>query len=245
MAERAAEDHRFYQLGCMQRTYQYDLHHKGRHQHKGNLNFSAYAQGNDNQYLGVVGKNYYAKPWGNDSSGVQAVVNGPSYWKRIYHRPNVAEMFRKQDLEAAAAAEAQAKLWEDDVPVGGLRTSASEPCIGSKQPAKEEEIVDGYDKIKESMRSFVERGGKPRIRNIEAGERLNFHNTLPHKYNMKAGGKNIRWGHDQMAHRSSKSEVNWIMSTYFRSDTPAILAGVGTQPLFSEAEMQRAKGQRR
>eukprot|EP00971_Amphidinium_carterae_P079169 1566436-Amphidinium_carterae.1 len=40
-------------------------------------------------------------------------------------RPNIGEMFRQQDLEAAAAAEAQAKLCGDDVPMGGLRKSAS------------------------------------------------------------------------------------------------------------------------
>mmetsp|Transcript_75388 Transcript_75388/g.140623 ORF Transcript_75388/g.140623 Transcript_75388/m.140623 type:complete len:241 (-) Transcript_75388:80-802(-) len=237
-----SEDHRFYQLGCMARTYQYDLHQKGKAQHKGNLNFSAYAQGNDKCYLGMVGKNYYAKPWGNDSSGVQAVVNGPAYWKRIYHRPNIGEMFRQQDLEAAAAAEALAKLaGEDAPPQGGLRKSASEP--GLRQQPPQEEIVDGYDKIKDSMRSFVERGGKPRIRNIEPGERLTFHNTLNHKYQMKAGGKNIRWDFDRESHRSSPSEIRWILSTYFRTDTPAILAGKGTEPIFTEAELQKAKRQ--
>eukprot|EP00971_Amphidinium_carterae_P018761 369760-Amphidinium_carterae.1 len=56
---------------------------------------SVEGSGNDKCYLGMVGKNYYAKPWGNDSSGVQAVVNGPAYWKRIYHRLQLSDNTRR------------------------------------------------------------------------------------------------------------------------------------------------------
>merc|ERR1719414_2441774 len=72
----------------------------------GHTNFTAYRQGRDRQFLGVNGKNYYAKPWGNDSSNVQAVISGPSYWKRIYYRENIAARFQREDQAAAAAQEA-------------------------------------------------------------------------------------------------------------------------------------------
>lgn len=35
------------------------------------------------QYLGVNGKNYYAKPWGNDSSNIQAPQESSRFAKII------------------------------------------------------------------------------------------------------------------------------------------------------------------
>mmetsp|Transcript_102455 Transcript_102455/g.330550 ORF Transcript_102455/g.330550 Transcript_102455/m.330550 type:complete len:233 (-) Transcript_102455:60-758(-) len=211
------------------RTRLHDELHSAKTEYGGHTNFSAYRQGRDRQFLGVNGKNYYAKPWGNDSSNVQAVLNGPSYWKRIYYRENVAARFLKEDQEAAASAEAaEAREMAAAAASGSstMRRSASEASM-KKLP---DEAVDGYAKIKETMRPFVERQGKPRIRKMEPGERLNFFNTMGNKYHMKAGGKNLSWNVSTQTHRSTKNEMRWIVSNYFRTDTPAVLAGCGSAP---------------
>lgn len=208
----------------------------------GNTNFSAFRQGRDPQYLGVMGKNYYAKPWGNDSSNVQAVLNGPSYWKRVYCRPNMNKEFAKADAQAAAAREAarqaQARALGEslDPPPetpSKMRKSASD---GAMQKLPAEEMPDGYDNIKANMKPYVERGGKPRIKAPSVGERLHFFNTMGNKYHMKAGGKNLSWNIDKQGHRSSKNEINWILSNYFRTDTTAVLTGCGSEPIIGTKE---------
>lgn len=55
------------------------------------LDFAGYLQGRDPAYLGINRGNYYAKPFGNDSSNVQAVMGGMSYWRRVYYRPTSSE----------------------------------------------------------------------------------------------------------------------------------------------------------
>mmetsp|Transcript_53151 Transcript_53151/g.119809 ORF Transcript_53151/g.119809 Transcript_53151/m.119809 type:complete len:228 (+) Transcript_53151:76-759(+) len=198
--------------------------HAAKTEYGGHTNFSAYRQGRDRQYLGVNGKNYYAKPWGNDSSNIQAVINGPSYWKRVYYRENIAARFQREDAEAAEAQEAAEAR---EAAAAGVKRSSSESAM---KRLPDEAAVDGYAHIKETMKPFVERQGKPRIRKMETGERLTFFNTLEHKYHMKAGGKNLSWNVSTKTHRSSKNEMNWIVSNYFRTDTHAVLAGVGSEP---------------
>mmetsp|Transcript_128322 Transcript_128322/g.256295 ORF Transcript_128322/g.256295 Transcript_128322/m.256295 type:complete len:217 (+) Transcript_128322:55-705(+) len=182
----------------------------------GNTNFSAYRQARDPQFLGVNGKNYYAKPWGNDSSNVQAVLNGPGYWKRICHRENMAARFHREDM-AAAASKAKPSSMPRSSSDSALRRLPDEP-------------PDGYAKIKESMSSFAERDGKPKLRKMATGERLHFFNTLEHKYHVKGGARDLSWNVSKDTHRSSPSEMRWILSNYFRTDTPAVLDGKGTEP---------------
>mmetsp|Transcript_51488 Transcript_51488/g.145118 ORF Transcript_51488/g.145118 Transcript_51488/m.145118 type:complete len:222 (+) Transcript_51488:143-808(+) len=214
---------RFNTQGHAHRTTQHDDMQKAKTEYGGHLNFSAYRQGTDPQYLGVNGKTYYAKPWGNDSSNIQAVINGPSYWKRVYYRENVAARFQKDDDNALARAAEKASAAADAAP---MRKSASEGAI-QRMP-----VEDGYADIKNTMRPFAERQGKPKIKAPQRGERLNFFNTLDNKYHMKAGGKNLRWDVSKETHRSTKNEMNWILSNYFRTDTQAVLSGVGSEPAF-------------
>lgn len=245
-----AED-KFFREGGMHRTFMLDEMQRGKADHPGTLNFGAFRQGRDPQYLGIVGRTYYGKPWGNDSSNVQAVLNGPSYWKRVYYRPNMAKEFQRQDREDAERLErAENKRLAEDtmalprlVPGGGaaqassssktMARSRSEGAVRRQPEVEEEEPVDGYENIKKSMRPFVEHGGKPRIKKPEVGERLHFFNTLHGKYQMQAAGKNIRWNVEKGAHRSRKHEVNWILSNYFRTDTQAVLSGSGSAPSLS------------
>jgi len=233
-----AAEAKFFRDGYKHRTTQYDELCRGKGEHGGNLQFAAFSQGNDPQYLGVMGKNYYAKPWGNDSSNVQSVLNGPAYWKRVYYRPNMNQQFAEADRKAAAAAEAarQAEaraLGESLEPIPStpskMRKSESDPTLMQKLPADVE--PDGYDAIKQNMKPYVERGGKPRIKAPQVGERLNFFNTMGNKYHMKAGGKNLSWNIDKQGHRSSKNEIRWILSNYFRTDTQAVLSGCGSEPI--------------
>jgi len=217
--------------GYTHRTNLYDAQLSGKDEYGGHLNFSAYRQGRDQQYLGVNGRNYYAKPWGNDSSNVQAVLNGPAYWKRVYNRENIGARFAKEDAEAATKKrlrdEAEANMSGSPGSSGGaMRKSQSEPGLTRVEPdpalAK-----DNYSHIKESMKPYVQQQGKPRIRAMQPGERFTFFNTLGNKYHMKAGGKNMAWNVSTETHRSSKNELNWILSNYFRTDTQAILNGAG------------------
>jgi len=235
-----AAEAKFFKDGYKHKTTQYDCMLEGKAKHGGNLQFAALCQGQDPQYLGVMGKNYYAKPWGNDSSNVQAVLNGPAYWKRVYYRPNMNQQFAEADRKAAAGVEAarqaEARALGESIEVPAtpsdkknMRKSASDP--GLMQKINPEEEKDGYDTIKQNMRPYVERGGKPRIKAPQVGERLNFFNTMGNKYHMKAGGKNLSWNVDKPGHRSSPNEIRWILSNYFRTDTQAVLTGCGSEPI--------------
>jgi hypothetical protein len=221
----SAIEAQFFAGGMVHATNLHDQLQAAKAEHRGQLNYAAYRQGMDGQYLGINGRNYYGKPWGNDSSNIQAVLNGPAYWKRVYYRENVAARFAREDearerMEAGPAA-------------SSMRKSVSDSAL-QKLPAEAE---DSYGHIKESMKPFVLRQGKPRIKAPEVGERLNFFNTLHNKYHMKAGGKNLAWNVDKQTHRSSKSEREWVLSNYFRTDTQAVLAGAG-----SEANVRSSSG---
>lgn len=76
-----------------------------------------------------------------------------------------------------------------------VRRTQSDSAL-AKPPS---EVKDAYAHIKENMKPFVEKQGKPRIRAIgvgepaavsrrlmaQPGERLTFFNTLQNKYHMK------------------------------------------------------------
>jgi len=209
---------KFFKDGYVHRTTLYDDMEEAKGEHRGSLNFSAYRQGHDQQYLGIIGKNYYAKPWGNDSSNVQAVLNGPAYWKRVYYRENIAARFQKEDDKAEKAREMQEA--QQGKP---MKRSQSDGAL-QRLPAE-----DTYADIKSTMKPFVERQGKPRIRAMQHGERLHFFNTLGNKYHMKAGAKNLSWNVSTQTHRSTPTELKWILSNYFRTDTQAVLSGVGSE----------------
>eukprot|EP00933_Yihiella_yeosuensis_P028750 TRINITY_DN2257_c0_g1_i2.p1 TRINITY_DN2257_c0_g1~~TRINITY_DN2257_c0_g1_i2.p1 ORF type:complete len:275 (-),score=50.79 TRINITY_DN2257_c0_g1_i2:203-919(-) len=232
-----AAEAKFFKDGYTHSTRIYDDMTAGKAEFGGQLNLSSYRQGRDPQYLGVMGKNYYAKPWGNDSSNVQAVLNGPAYWKRVYYRENIAARFAEEDAQAAArdaeAAAAQARMHGNETPPrssgsGGMRKSQSDSAL---QRLPSEPVADTYKHIKDTMRPFVEKQGKPRIKGTQAGEKLNFFNTIGNKYHMKAGGKNLEWNVSKLTHRSTKNELRWICSNYFRTDTQAVLDGAGHDPI--------------
>merc|ERR1719161_2337793 len=48
-----------------------------------------------------MGKTYYAKPYGNDSSNIYAALAPPTYWKRVYYRPDLEKSFEKEKKEAS------------------------------------------------------------------------------------------------------------------------------------------------
>ena len=131
------------------------------------LDFAGYLQGKDSEYLGVMNGNYYAKPFGNDSSNVQAIVSGLSYWSRVTNRQ-----------------------------------------VDATRPAS------GYTKIKELMEPILKTEGRPHIQLQSQGEKLNFFNTLGHKYNFNV---------DKGGHRSSAAEVNFLMSNLYRKDRDLVI----------------------
>lgn len=214
------------------RTAIYDQQLEAKAKYGGNMNFSAYRQANDDQFLGRLPTGqYYAKPWGNDSSNVQAILNPPAYWKRVYYRPNVADDFRKADLDTHHRKQRDAD--RDAARTGEIKKSASAPNIQTLAKLKTE-IPDAFGGIKDNVKPIAERQGKPRIKGMETGERLHFFNTLENKYHMKAGGQNLSWNVDLQGHRSSKNEMNWVLSNYFRTDSQAVLTGVGREPMLKK-----------
>jgi len=191
-------------------------------EYKGSLNFSGYMLGHDNKYLGFMGKTYYAKPYGNDSSNIYAALAPPTYWKRVYYRPDLEKRFAQQQAAKNGGSSSSSKEKPPSQPASssGLHKSASDSSLP----------LTGYAKIKSEMKDFVEQGGKPKISQLSSGERLNFFNTLGPKYHMKAGGKNLQWNVSRSTHRSSPKEVKWIISNYFRTDTLDLLNKSGSSP---------------
>ncbi|KAF4674293.1 hypothetical protein FOL47_009444 [Perkinsus chesapeaki] len=192
------------------------------------LDFSAYILGHDPQYLGVNGKIQYGKPYANDSSNVQAVLNAPGYWSRVYYRGGGNEESNKRGMERTQS--------EGLIEGGG----ACEAYEGIKERMKG--FVEGYNKPKLKWAPTSEKFRGERIRPVDNG-RLTFHNTLSHMkvttFNDKgsdlgapglassrscvdlfAGGKGGRYC--QEAHRSRPSEVAHISSIYFRRDRDLI-----------------------
>merc|ERR1719197_1074269 len=47
-----------------------------------------------------MGKTYYAKPYGNDSSNIYAALAPPTYWKRVYYRPDLSSLTEGEKKEA-------------------------------------------------------------------------------------------------------------------------------------------------
>ncbi|KAF4657115.1 hypothetical protein FOZ61_002060 [Perkinsus olseni] len=140
-------------------------------EHGYKLDFSAYTLGHDLQYLGLNGKIQYAKPYANDSSNMQAVMNAPAYWSRVYYRGNIKDVDKETPDPGASK----------------LGKSRSEAAL------KEADDSGGYCVIKARMKDFVQSYNKPalvwaptsskhtgeRISQVDNG-RLTFHNTLSH-----------------------------------------------------------------
>eukprot|EP00746_Dinoflagellata_sp_MGD_P165910 gnl/MRDRNA2_/MRDRNA2_95461_c0_seq1.p1 gnl/MRDRNA2_/MRDRNA2_95461_c0~~gnl/MRDRNA2_/MRDRNA2_95461_c0_seq1.p1 ORF type:complete len:236 (+),score=64.58 gnl/MRDRNA2_/MRDRNA2_95461_c0_seq1:97-804(+) len=206
-------------------------------EYKGSLSFSGYMLGHDNKYLGFMGKTYYAKPYGNDSSNLYAALAPSTYWKRVYYRPDLEKRFAQSDDAKSKGGPSKS----DAKKVGGASSSSGHAAAGSNGmqksasdsalPAIQQPVAKtGYAKIKAEMKDFVEQSGKPKIAELQQGERLNFFNTLGPKYYMKAGGKNLQWNVSRSTHRSSPKEVKWIISNYFRTDTLDLLKTSGSSP---------------
>eukprot|EP00397_Hematodinium_sp_SG-2012_P056084 GEMP01068922.1.p1 GENE.GEMP01068922.1~~GEMP01068922.1.p1 ORF type:complete len:194 (+),score=32.93 GEMP01068922.1:87-668(+) len=170
---------------------------QGKKEYKGKLDFTAYTLGHDPSYLGVNGKIVLGKPWGQDSSGIQAVLNSESYWKRLYYRPENA---LQKSISAAA---------------GDSR--------GSKD-TQNDEFTDGYGTIKDNVEEFVMNVGKPKTSRTHPAERLNFFNTpTKERYFMKGVvGSKATYNFEKKTHTSRPHELKYIASMYFRTDTDTI-----------------------
>jgi len=79
-------DLKFIQVGRELRCAHLDDLNDAEKKYGRKLDFGGYLQGKDLQYIGVIRGNYYAKPFGNDSSNVQAIMGSMAYWNRVYYR---------------------------------------------------------------------------------------------------------------------------------------------------------------
>jgi hypothetical protein len=130
-------------------------------EHGRKLDFGGYLQARDTDYLGIIRGSVFAKPFGNDSSNVQAVIGGLSYWKRVCYREEPSAV----------------------LPI---------------------------------MKSVIENLERPKFE-IERNEPLTFNNTLSKKYGRFSNA------FPKKSHRSSKAEMSFMMSTYFRNDRDLVI----------------------
>uniref|UniRef100_A0A0G4GCN9 Uncharacterized protein n=1 Tax=Chromera velia CCMP2878 TaxID=1169474 RepID=A0A0G4GCN9_9ALVE len=165
------------------RGHHTDMIQEGRRKYGRDLDITAYATGHDPCFLGICGKNYTGKPYGNDSSAAQTVLAGPAFWKRTAFKPDLEETLSLTQKKGSSS--------------GGAPTF---PTL-SVPPAtiNIKEFVDTFDK---SYRP-----------DLQPGERINFFNTLPHKYT--AAGE-TKWNVDTKGHRSSKHEVAFMANVIRR-----------------------------
>jgi hypothetical protein len=123
------------------------------------------------------------------------------------------------DLGSAAKAEAKAP---PDLP-----RVQSEPSIGAHTRTSKALEDGGYPAVRVHMRDMVRSDLKPQLKPRERGVPLNFQNVLNDKYNFQmerfpgANDKEFDW--DKGGHRSSKHELTYILSNYFRTDGPMLL----------------------
>lgn len=62
----------------------------------GTLNPSAFCLASGPTYLGMRGIFYTALPYGSDSANIQAVINMPAYWQRVYYKKDGLKELGKQ-----------------------------------------------------------------------------------------------------------------------------------------------------
>ena len=109
-ANKAPIDAKFDANTNVMRVEQLGILKEAKTEYGNKLDFAGYMQGHDPAYLGINRGNYYAKPFGNDSSNVQAVIGGMSYWRRVYYRPGDSEGY------AAIRAEMESLVHTVDKP---------------------------------------------------------------------------------------------------------------------------------
>merc|ERR1719146_539925 len=77
-----------------------------------------------------MGKTYYAKPYGNDSSNIYAVLGPPAYWKRVYYRPDLERQFLEEDAKRQKSKPSGASSSHGAPQEGsGLQQSASDSAL--------------------------------------------------------------------------------------------------------------------
>merc|ERR1719171_2815325 len=54
-----------------------------------------------------MGKTYYAKPYGNDSSNIYSALAPPTYWKRVYYRPDLEKRFAEEANKSSQSSSSE------------------------------------------------------------------------------------------------------------------------------------------
>jgi len=205
----------------------------GKTEHQGHLDFGAYRTANNAMYTGwkpACPPIYYGKVWGFDSSNMQGCLNPIGYYKRLYYRgdpmdtepgkeraavpkplPSTMRSMSEPNLVAAPGAPGATP----GGPLDQLRRSQSGVYSSSGST--------GYQLIRENFEEEVMNIGKPALFKKEEHERLNFHNTLPWKYDTDKSAKLRmaslpKYEYPSITHRSTPNELKFIGSMYYRTD---------------------------
>lgn len=171
--------------------------------HKGTLDFSAWSMAHNKQGLGFQGSLYLARPYGNDSSNVQSLMNPPTYWKLQYYKGEAM-----LDMTKAIDAAKKAMTGKESKP---------HDC-------------SGIFKIADKMRAELMTAHSPGpVKSFPP----TFHSCLSDKYDMKVDGRKVKQIDGQVAkstykycqgsHTSSKAELHYIASHYVRKDRDMML----------------------
>jgi hypothetical protein len=103
----------------------------------------------------------------------------------------------------------------------------SEPSIGAHTRTSKALEDGGYAAVRAHMRDMVRSDHKPHLKPRERGEPLKFHNVLDDKYTFQLerwpGANDKTFDYDKGGHRSSKHELTYILSNYYRTDGPMLL----------------------
>lgn len=97
-------DEQWVQNDYAQKSRFYDKIQDARKANRGTLNPSAYCYGTSANYLGLRGPFYTALPYGIDSSNIQAVINMPAYWQRVYYKKDGLKAMGLDKLEDDSAS---------------------------------------------------------------------------------------------------------------------------------------------
>lgn len=92
-------DTQWVEVDYAQKSRFHDKIQNARKAYPGTLNPTAYCLASSATYLGMRGPFYTALPYGHDSSNIQAIINMPAYWQRVYWKKDGLKEMGVGDLE--------------------------------------------------------------------------------------------------------------------------------------------------
>lgn len=176
------------------RTKLLDVGSQAQKEYPGKLDLSSYVLAHDPCYLGVNGQIVLGKPWGQDSSNVQAALNTEGYTKRIFNRPEHA-------LHRSICAANGTTYNKNDYDEDGYNEIKKnlEPYVMTAGKPKTTRAHSN-----ERLSFF----------NCETANKYDIKGTV---------GARSKYNYSRVTHRSRPSELTFIASLYNRKDIDTVI----------------------